>query len=301
MHQWNLQKLGHFLEVAQAGSVSEAARVIGISQPALTTSIRKLEREMGFDLFDRERGFELTNMGAELLVWAEDILSQIAEMDRKVEGLRAGSMGELRVASGPTVADGLLGVALGRMMSIAPDARIDVKVTSPSEFHGMLERREIDLAVGETSDFTDLSHYEVIPLEPQEIIFFCRAGHPLSGREKVNPKEFFSYPHVATELPPHVLSWLGKARPADSGHAGLSLSCSHHALLKRVVEGSDALSGAPWMVIKPEIEAGRFAKVNFKVPPISSQASVIFRSGRKPSPLASRLIELLRESAGCPG
>ncbi len=295
MQKWNFQKLGHFLEVARARNLSEAARTIGISQPALTTSIQKLEQEMGFELFDRERGFELTVMGGELLERAKDILSRIDEMERQIEDVRTGGMGELRIACGPTVADGLLGVALGRMTAISPGAKIHVRVTAPTEFLGLLERREVDLAVGETSEFADLPNYEVIPLKPQEVIFFCRAGHPLSRLEKVSPKEFFSYPHAATDLPPRVAAWLNSVRPTDSQYTGLSLTCSHHALLKRAVEESDAVSGAPWMVIKPDIEAGRFAKVNFDVPPISSQASVITREGRKHTPLASRLIESLQE------
>jgi DNA-binding transcriptional LysR family regulator len=84
----NVQKIGHFVAVAKAKSLSEAARQLGISQPALTASIRKLEATLGFELFDREHGFHLSAMGTELLSRAESAFLHLLDLEREVALLR---------------------------------------------------------------------------------------------------------------------------------------------------------------------------------------------------------------------
>src|SRR5678816_198469 len=64
----DLRQLRYFQAVAHAGRISEAARQLGLSQPALSIALRKLEEEIGVPLFDRDhRGVHLTAGGRELL------------------------------------------------------------------------------------------------------------------------------------------------------------------------------------------------------------------------------------------
>lgn len=64
----DLRQLRYFQAVAHAGRISEAARQLGVSQPALSIALRKLEEEIGVVLFDRDhRGVHLTASGRELL------------------------------------------------------------------------------------------------------------------------------------------------------------------------------------------------------------------------------------------
>jgi len=64
----DLRQLRYFQAVAHAGRISEAARQLGLSQPALSIALRKLEQEIGVTLFDRDhRGVHLTASGRELL------------------------------------------------------------------------------------------------------------------------------------------------------------------------------------------------------------------------------------------
>ena len=64
---WNLRRLSHFVAVAEATGLSKAARLLKMSQPALTASIRKLEGEAGVEAADRKAGFAVTPLGLELL------------------------------------------------------------------------------------------------------------------------------------------------------------------------------------------------------------------------------------------
>jgi DNA-binding transcriptional LysR family regulator len=297
MSRWNLKKLGQFVRVAQASSLSAAARELGMSQSALTQAIRGLEADLGFELFDREQGFQLTGLGRELLPRAEEALARIGQLEDEVTGLVEGRLGSLRLGCGPAVAEGVLGPALGRVLEAGGGATISVRIGRFTEFAGLLKKREIDLLVGEASGLAGDPDLVIRPLPPEEIVFFCRAGHPLAGLPRVTPVDFFSFPHVATDLPPWIMAWLAQVRPEHSAHPGITLTSTQHALLKRVVETSDAISGAPRRVVEPELASGRLALVRLSSKPIHNQAAVVYLRERGLSPLAERLIAELEGSA----
>lgn len=116
-----------FLEAADAGSLSRAARTLGLSQPSLTLQIQRLERHVGTPLFRRHgRGVALTAAGEELRPRARRILD---EMRAAEEAVRRGdgSASALRVGAIPTIAPYLLPDALRRFR--AQDAARRVAIT----------------------------------------------------------------------------------------------------------------------------------------------------------------------------
>src|ERR687894_1435188 len=87
----NIGLLRHFLVVAREGNVTAAAQRLGISQPALTKSIRRLEEECGAPLFDRHtRGVSLTLYGKALLRHARLIDTECRFATSEIEALRHG-------------------------------------------------------------------------------------------------------------------------------------------------------------------------------------------------------------------
>lgn len=292
----NIQRTFHFLAVAKAGSLSAAARELGISQPALTASIRKLEERVGFDLFDREHGFHLTEQGRDFHEKAARTFSKLRDLERDVDSIRTGTLGEVRTACGPTVADGIMGPAIARLLAAHEGLNIHVTVAPFASLPGLLRERKIDFFVADHTLLSGLSDLEIVPLEPQEIVFFCRAGHPLAGQDDISVDEFFSYPHVGPPLPPWAEDWLRTHRPQTAASQFLRVECSHHALLKNVVETSDAISGAPRCVIQSELDLGRFALVSISLPPMHNRAGIVWLTDRPPTAAGKLLIEELRRT-----
>ena len=290
----NMQRIQYFAVVAQARSLSDAARQLGITQPALTASIRKLEAELGLVLFDREPRFELSIQGREFLPHVENMLARAQDLQREAALLQSGESGDLRVACGPTVADGLMGPALAGVMARHPGVRVHVHVGPFRDLPAMLKARTIDLFVADYTLLESDSELEIQPLDPQEIVFFCRAGHPMARKRTVSPDEFFAYPHVGPDLPAWAESWLRHHRPGHHGSGELSLRCSHHALLKTVVLSSDAVSGAPLAVIAPELKSGSLVVVKLELPKMITRAGVVIFKGRSLSQAAQTLISQLK-------
>ncbi len=96
-----LRRLNYFVAVAEARSFTLAAKRLGIKQPPLSLQIRKLEKEMGAQLFDRgTRSVELTNTGRLLLEQARVILHQVEQTKIDVRRRARGETGRVNVGFG---------------------------------------------------------------------------------------------------------------------------------------------------------------------------------------------------------
>lgn len=79
-----LQQLKYVVTVAEKGTISEAAKVLFISQPSLTNAIKELEKEMKITIFHRtNKGIQVTNAGDEFLSYARQVLEQANLLEEK--------------------------------------------------------------------------------------------------------------------------------------------------------------------------------------------------------------------------
>lgn len=111
------RQLEYFVAVAQERHFARAAEKCYVSQPALSSAIAKLERELNVTLINRGHSFEgLTREGERLVVWAKRILAEHAAFKAEVDAVRSGITGTLRLGTVPTAsttASGAVGVLLG--------------------------------------------------------------------------------------------------------------------------------------------------------------------------------------------
>ena len=122
----DFQQLTHFLAVAKAGNFTQAANEIGMSQPALSRSIQKLESIIGEPLFERQpRGVKLTEIGSFLLVRANQIRDLVE--DTFAELNEASNRIQIRLAVIPTIAPYLLPTLLSRFGKRHPEIKIQVQ------------------------------------------------------------------------------------------------------------------------------------------------------------------------------
>lgn len=97
--EWTLDRLKHFVAVADAGTMTEAARRLGRAQSAVSTAIGLLEADLGMALFDRAgRGLRLTASGEVMLLEARALLQQARALDHRARALADGQPAKLVVA-----------------------------------------------------------------------------------------------------------------------------------------------------------------------------------------------------------
>ena len=103
----DLRRLRTFVAVAEHGTISKAAQLLRITQPALSRQIGALEGEIGFKLFRREgRRLVLTAQGEHLLSDCRSLLSHAAAVTERVQSLRRGEIRALNIAASALTIEG---------------------------------------------------------------------------------------------------------------------------------------------------------------------------------------------------
>lgn len=178
-------KIRAFLAVAQCGSFSAAARLLGVSQPTLTTQVQWLEKQHGVQLFIR-RGhrIELTDVGLRLLPIARKLSALEVEAASMLHDSGQLNAGHLKLgAVSPFHAIEMVDTYLKRY----PLIKISIKVGNSGSVFKDLEEYAVDLAV--LARFHEAEGYEVIPYARDAVALCVNAKHPFASRDKIDIRE----------------------------------------------------------------------------------------------------------------
>lgn len=141
----NWDDLRYFLAVASGGSLSAAARQMGVSQATVWRHVDSLESALGTRLFDHRRtGYRPSPAGETLLEKARQIEADIAGLREAVTGSAGPLAGEVRLTGPEFLATGLMTEALAEFCAGHPALRAELITGSPA---AMLSRRETDIAL----------------------------------------------------------------------------------------------------------------------------------------------------------
>jgi len=188
-----LDQLRYFLRVAERGNFTRAAEDAGISQPALSRSIQKLEDELGQPVFERKsRSVSLTDAGTLLQSRAQQVISILE--DTKAEITDDGESGCVRVGAIPTIAPFFLPDILKRFSTAYPMANIIVQENTTDRLLKSCTQGEIDLAIVALP--VPAKYLEVEELFEEELLLVLPLDHPLATKPKIRLIDIEAYPFV---------------------------------------------------------------------------------------------------------
>lgn len=140
-----LRQIEVFRAVMLAGSISEAARLLAVSQPVVSRVIRHAELGFGLTLFERVRGrLQATPEAKALFVQVQRAWGEVERVDALAANLRRGASGLLRVAATPSLATALLPDALAAMRARHPGVECDLWASHTQQIEDHLLAFEID-------------------------------------------------------------------------------------------------------------------------------------------------------------
>ena len=194
----NISQLKTFIAVVDHRSFSEAARILGISQPAATMQIQSLESDMGATLFDRGyRKIDLTEAGEVLVPYARRILADVDHAHHAIENMAGTVSGRVTIAASTTPGQYLLPRILGRFLATYPKVGVTLRVYDSADVVEMVARDEADLGMTGAEVPGARVHYE--RLGTDELTLICPAGHPLTGARGVTFSQVASEPFIVRE------------------------------------------------------------------------------------------------------
>ncbi|KUJ58861.1 LysR family transcriptional regulator [Streptomyces sp. NPDC093228] len=279
------------LAVARLGSLGRAARDLGITQPAASSRIRSMERQLGVALVDRSpAGSRLTDAGALVTDWARRIVEAAEAFDAGAQALRGRRDSRLRVAASMTIAEYLLPGWLIALRGRRPDTAVSLLAGNSAAVVERLLADEADL--GFVEGLSVPAGLEEAVIAHDRLIVVTAPGHPWARRRRpLSATELASTPLILRE------EGSGTRQVLDAALGGLArplLELSSTTAVK-----ASAVSGAGPAVLSElavgeELAARRLVSVPVEDVRLDRDLRAVWRTGHRPAGPGRDLLALTR-------
>ena len=187
----NLRQLEIFEAVMRTGSVAQAARALGVSQPAISKSLRLAEEAAGFVLFRRVRGRVFPSPEAEtLLPQVERVRGDLDIISTLIRQLRDGNAGSVTVAAPGSVAHGFITPAIAAFAQERPNIRVEVMILPTTAVADRVAESQADFGV--VHQPTDNPYLDGEVICEADGVCVMRRSHPLAQRKSVSARELLA-------------------------------------------------------------------------------------------------------------
>jgi len=297
-------ELRQLISIDEFRHFGRASKAVGLSQPALTKSLQRIERALGAKLFERSRaGVFPTAVGQEVLTRARRMLDEAAELQQVVDSMTDVDVGSVAIGIGPAMSETYVADAIAATIQQHPGWQIAVRVDHWQQLSEWLLAGELDFYVADIGDAAIDRHFHYTTLPPHHFVWFCRKAHPLAklGKKAVSRSDLLRYPLATPKMPPWAIEWFAAAR-GEEGKAGLprplpAVECESYAMLKRLVLSSDCISAALVQTLAEELDDGSLVVLPMDAPQLATHAGIIRLSDRTPSALAAEVISHIENLA----
>jgi len=288
--QNRFQQLRGFCYAAATGSISKAAKRIGLSQPSVSQQIQSLESEIGVKLFVRNGSrIQLTHDGELLFEMAMSLVEQLENLDEQFAQRRTEvDEGRIEIAAGWSTILYVLPKYVGVFRRAHP--KIELRLHNVTGIEGLERLRTglVDFAVGPLPNVP--GDIEFHPMVSYEAVVITCLGHPLARRKKLTLEDISRYPLI---LPPRNLSTWGLVDSTFKKHGlayQVAMEVGGWEVIKKYVELGLGISIIMSIGITGEerlevIPAGEFFA--------SRTYGVVLRKGRILTPQAKRFVSML--------
>lgn len=260
----NLTKLRYIASVDREGSISAAARVLNITQSAVTKAVADIEAELGFALFDRRaRGVVTTAVGRGFIDRAARILS---DMDQLVMDAKTGRDSRdrvLRIGIAPPSLEGLLNRAIRHLVVNHEEVRVQLRGTPFETGIQLLRQGDLDTLIGPPGPLMAEGDFVTEPLPPLRARMFARKGHPLAGR-KICAADLAAFPIISPDITgPHVLPILDVLEHIEGDPSRSLHILENFPMASGIIERTDAIGTVVDTYMQSQAFGSRFEVLDF--------------------------------------
>lgn len=190
----NIRQLKALRAVIETGTTTQAADILAVTQPAISSLISTLESEVGFKLFERVKGRLVPTLEADRMAEeAERTIASFHRMEQVTRDLRNLATGQLRIACMPGLALDFLPRVLARFLEDKPDIVTSLQIRSSSRVRGWISAQYFDLGIAELPADNPAIHVE--PLQ-MRCVCVIPEGHPLAKKKVITPRDLHEVPFV---------------------------------------------------------------------------------------------------------
>ena len=260
------------LAIARTGSLSQAAREVGVSQQAISSRIRALEAQTGVPLVSRTAyGSTLTPAGVVVAGWADRLVDVARELDAGLAALRDDRRARLRISASLTIAEQLLpgwSVSQGAVARRRGEEPAEVVLTATNSVTVIDRVRSGDADLGFTEGPTIPKGLRSKVIGHDELVVVVRPDHPWARRRRhpVTPTELAGTPLVSREEGSgtrHALTVaLANALGAATAGIPVALVLSTTSAVRAAVVAGAGPAVLSELAVSDDLASGRLARVS---------------------------------------
>jgi len=287
----DLGALELLLAVARLGSLGGAARELGITQPAASSRIRSMERQLGVALVDRSpRGSRLTDAGALVTDWARRIVEAAEVFDAGAQALRDRRDSRLRVAASMTIAEYLLPGWLLALRAGRPDTAVSLLAGNSTVVAERLLSDEADL--GFVEGLSVPTGLDSVVIAHDSLIVVTAPGHPWARRRRpLTAEELAVTPLILRE------KGSGTRQVLDTALGGLArplIELSSTTAVKAAAVSGAGPAVLSELAVREELSMRRLVSIPVADVSLARDLRAVWPTGHRPVGPARDLLHLTR-------
>lgn len=292
MRSLELHQLRYVIAVAREGSFTRAAESLFLAQPSLSVQVRKLEQELGVNLFQRNgRGLALTAAGEVFLQHAQRALHEIDEAGRRIEEVKGLRRGRVSLGVLPSIGARLLPDILASFHRRHPQIEVTLLEQDVSgEFEQMVHAGRLDMAIIRMPQTRRDLCGRLLVREPMVVL--VPPGHHLAGRSRVGLEELADERFVGMKAGMGLRDLMDQVCLRVGYTPSVTVETAQLTIVWGMVRAGIGIS------VLPRLAAGTESPIVRLVDDFAERRlGVVWRADQPLSPPALAFLQLLLESA----
>ena len=285
-----IREIECFQAIMTAGTMTRAAQMLGISQPAVSNTIATLEHRLGFQLFLRKSG--RLQPTPEALIFYDDaqrLLEAVVRANEAATRLRQGESGHLTISAFPGVSIKFLPGLISRFLKTRENVKVRLLSRSSHIVIEQLPSQMFDIAIAEKPS-------QFVGVDAEQFTFGCHCivakDHPMTKYNVLTPRELDGVPFVALFRDHMTTYQLARAFSGAKAHWNVILEAQYFASLIEFVKSGSAVA-----LVDPinghDFDDEHLIRIPFE-PSIQYQIGVLTPQDKPVSKIATAFLDLLR-------
>ncbi|OKL45692.1 pca operon transcription factor PcaQ [Pseudovibrio exalbescens] len=294
-----LRHLEAFVEVARLSSVSRAAEVLNLTQPAVTRTIRELEEICGRPLIEKDgRGIKISQFGEMFLKHAGTSLAAARNGINALAQFSAEDGPMIRLGALPTVSAALIPDAVDTYIASGMRNRLHIVTGENKVLLNQLRNGELDMVMGRLPAPENMQNLTFEPLYRESVVFAVDASHPLAGDAQVSVDQLGAYPVLMPSadsiIRPFVDRLFIEQGIPEPQNAIETVSDSFGRAFTRAHMAIWIISRG---VISAEIQSGQFVELPIDTSSTRGSVGLVVRSDQSLGPASQFFADILKNLA----
>lgn len=291
-----VRQMAVLVKLSELGHMPSVAEALGVSQPAISSALREIERTLQVTLFERgPKRMSTTPMGDLLVFRLRRVLSELENLRADVGSLLGAISGRVTISVLPSSRTSLMPQAIANFVGRHPGVQVSVLDAPFDVLFAGLQSGEIDFIY--TGIGADYRHRDlrVDPVSRERLIVVARTGHPLGRKVRVSARDLARFPWVLRDPAAPSRKLLEKVfRRIGVESLNVAVQTGDLGLLRGLLMQSDMLTAVSPQHLLHELRTGTLAELPFELPGSVREVGFVLRKDAHPSVPCLHLMEDIR-------